>query len=196
MALPSSSWGQRGLKKQGQARDIEMDEQTAMEAAKKAQQSESLARLLGGLGINVDAMDADVLSQNPNVMSEVMQRTRPPEPRSRKQRQTASKAVISHGIQTVTGETRPVFNQNDMQAAWSEGFRQPEEEPKVSKVIRQGARIQKPCWRSPVVTNEAQRSEALGGGFAPYTAPKPAAAVAKREHQAPERTSWLQLERR
>ena len=34
--------GQRGLRKQGQARDIEMDQQAAMDAETQAQQSETL----------------------------------------------------------------------------------------------------------------------------------------------------------
>ena len=74
--------GQRGLKKQGQARDIEMEQQAGMEADQQAQQSEALARLMGGLGIDVDSADAGILQQNPNIMSEVMQRTRPQEPKA------------------------------------------------------------------------------------------------------------------
>ena len=77
--------GQRGLKKQGQARDIEMEQQAGMEAAQQAQQSEALARLLSGLNIDVDSAEAGILQENPNIMSEVMQRTRPQEP-SRKPR--------------------------------------------------------------------------------------------------------------
>ena len=73
--------GSRGLKKQGQARDIEMGEQAAMEADKQAQQSEALARLMSGLGIDVDSAEAGILQQNPNIMGEVMQRTRPEKPK-------------------------------------------------------------------------------------------------------------------
>ena len=45
--------GQRGLKKQGQARDIEMDEQAGMEAEEQARQSDqALAETLAELGVN------------------------------------------------------------------------------------------------------------------------------------------------
>ena len=70
----------RGLKKQGKARDIEMEQQAGMEAEQQAQQSEAMARLLSGLNIDVDSAEAGILQQNPNIMSEVMQRTRPQEP--------------------------------------------------------------------------------------------------------------------
>ena len=60
-----------------------------------------------------------------------------------------------------------------------------------SKVIRQGARIQKPCpQRCPRITNEARSTEALEAvEFAPYTAPKPAAA-------APNIGDWRKVEAR
>ena len=57
--------GQRGLKKQGQAREIAMDEQAEMEAAQQAQQSEAMARLLSGLGIDVDSAEAGILQAKP-----------------------------------------------------------------------------------------------------------------------------------
>ena len=69
--------GSRGLKKQGQARDIEMSEQAAMEAEEQARQSQALAETLAGMGIEGDP---GVLQQNPNIMTEAMRRSRPQEP--------------------------------------------------------------------------------------------------------------------
>ena len=69
--------GQRGLKKQGQARDIEMDQQAAMEAEEQARQSEALARTMAGMGIEGDP---GALQRNPNMMTEAMRRSRPQEP--------------------------------------------------------------------------------------------------------------------
>ena len=167
--------GQRGLKKQGQARDIAMDQQEQMEAAQQAQKSEAFARLLSGLGIDVDSAEAGILQENPNVMGEVMQRTRPQEPKAAPVSPDASKAVILKNPDT--GETRPVFNQKDMQAAWSEGFRQPVEEPEAPRSFDKAREYRNPAGDVQWITNEAQRAKALGGGFAPYTAPKPAAAA-------------------
>ena len=166
--------GSRGLKKQGQARDIEMGEQAEMEADQQAQQSEDLARLFGGAGLNVDGATADALRANPNVANELMRQARPQEAKPPVS-PDASKAVYLTNPDT--GETRPVFNQNDMQAAWSEGFRQPVEEPEAPRSFDKAREYRNPAGDVQWITNEAQRTEALGGGFAPYAAPKPAAAA-------------------
>ena len=78
--------GSRGLKKQGQARKIEMDEQTAMEADKQAQKDEAMARLFARMGVDVDSAGVDALRDNPNIVTELMQRSRPPEPQEPKDR--------------------------------------------------------------------------------------------------------------
>ena len=159
--------GSRGLKKQGQARDIEMGEQAAMEEEQQARQSQALAETLAGWGINPG------LPQG-NVRDEAIYRSRPQEAKPQAA-PDASKAVYLTNPDT--GETRPVFNQNDMQAAWSEGFRQPVEEPEAPRSFDKAREYRNPAGDVQWITNEAQRTEALGGGFAPYTAPKPAAAV-------------------
>ena len=84
--------GSRGLKKQGQARDIAMDEQAAMEAEKQAQDSENLARVLSGLGVDVDSAGAGILQQNPNILDEAIFRSRPQEPKAEAAPRTAKLA--------------------------------------------------------------------------------------------------------
>ena len=163
--------GQRGLRKQGQARDIEMDQQAGMEAEEQARQSEALAQTMADMGIEGDP---NVLSGNPDLLGEAMRRSRPQEP-TPEAAPDASKAVYLTNPDT--GETRPVFNQNDMQAAWSEGFRQPVEEPEAPRSFDKAREYRNPAGDVQWITNEAQRTEALGGGFAPYAAPKPAAAA-------------------
>ena len=76
--------GQRGLKKQGQARDIEMDQQAAMEAEQQARQSQALAETMAGMGIEGDP---GALQRNPNLMAEAMRRSRPQEPPAPKDRE-------------------------------------------------------------------------------------------------------------
>ena len=64
--------GSRGLKKQGRLR-MEEQEQAKMAQEQKALQGrESLAQLLSGMGINVDAAGAGVLGDNSSVMSRVI----------------------------------------------------------------------------------------------------------------------------
>ena len=157
--------GSRGLKKQGQARDIEMGEQAAMEAEEQARKDQALAEQLAEWGVNPG------LPQG-NVREEAILRSRPQESKPQAA-PDASKAVYLTNPDT--GETRPVFNQNDMQAAWSEGFRQPVKEPKAPRSFDKAREYRNAAGDVQWVTNEAQRTEALGGGFAPYTAPKPAA---------------------
>ena len=160
--------GSRGLKKQGQARDIEMGEQAAMEAEQQARKDQALAEQLAEWGVNPG------LPQG-KVRDEAILRSRPQEPQAAPVSPDASKAVYLTNPDT--GETRPVFNQNDMQAAWSEGFRQPVEEPEAPRSFDKAREYRNAAGDVQWVTNEAQRTEALGGGFAPYTAPKPAAAA-------------------
>ena len=69
--------GQRGLKKQGQARDIEMDQQAAMEADEQARNDQALAQTMADMGIEGDP---GTLGRNPNLMAEAMRRSRPPAP--------------------------------------------------------------------------------------------------------------------
>ena len=118
--------GQRGLKKQGQAYKSEMDQQAAMEAENQARQSQALAATMAGLGIEGDP---NVLTQNPALMAEAIAQGQPPAPQAAPVSPDASKAVYLTNPDT--GETRPVFDQNDMQAAWSEGFRRRVEEPEA-----------------------------------------------------------------
>ena len=160
--------GTRGLKKQGKARDIEMSEQAAMEAEEQARQSQALAETMAGWGVNPDLPDS-------KVRDEAIFRSRPQEPQAAPVSPDASKAVYLTNPDT--GETRPVFNQNDMQAAWSEGFRKPVEEPEAPRSFDKAREYRNAAGDVQWITNEAQRTEALGGGFAPYTAPKPAAAA-------------------
>ena len=73
--------GSRGLKKQGQARDIEMGEQAAMEAEEQARQDQALAEQLAEWGVNPN------LPQDSPVFGEAMRRSRPqapPPPKDRK----------------------------------------------------------------------------------------------------------------
>ena len=160
--------GSRGLKKQGQARDIEMDEQAAMEEEQQARKDQAMAETLAEWGVNPNLPDSDV-------RDEAIFRSRPQEPQAAPVSPDASKAVYLTNPDT--GETRPVFNQNDMQAAWSEGFRQSVEEPEAPRSFDKAREYRNPAGDVQWITNEAQRTEALGGGFAPYTAPKPAAAA-------------------
>ena len=159
--------GQRGLSKQGQARDIQMDQQAEMEAAEQARKDQALAEQLAEWGVNPNLPDS-------KVRDEAMRRSRPQEP-TPEAAPDASKAVILTNPNT--GETRPVFNRNDMQAAWSEGFRQPVKEPEAPRSFDKAREYRNRDGDVQWVTNEAQRTEALGGGFVPYTAPKPAAAA-------------------
>ena len=63
--------GSRGLKKQGQARKIEMDEQAAMEAEEQARRDQAMAETLADWGVNPD------LPQDSPVFEEAMRRSRP-----------------------------------------------------------------------------------------------------------------------
>ena len=78
--------GSRGLKKQGRLRMEEQEQSRMAEQQQKQQGRESLAQLLSGMGINVDAAGAGVLSQNSPVMGELLQRSRPQEPKTDAQR--------------------------------------------------------------------------------------------------------------
>ena len=70
--------GQRGLSKQGQARDIEMDQQRRDGSCRaKRGRSQALAQTMAGMGIEGDP---NVLSQNPDLLGEAMRRSRPREP--------------------------------------------------------------------------------------------------------------------
>ena len=170
--------GSRGLKKQGKARDIEMEQQAAMEAEEQARRDQAMAETLAGWGVDPNLPDS-------NVRDEAIFRSRPqePKPEAAPVSPDASKAVYLTNPDT--GETRPVFNQNDMRAAWSEGFRQPVEEPKAPRSFDKAREYRNPAGDVQWVTNEAQRTEALGGGFAPYTAPKPAAAAPSENIKPP-----------
>ena len=78
--------GNRGLKKQGRLRMEEQEQSRMAEQQQKQQGRESLAQLLSGLGINVDAEGAGVLGDNSSVLSEVLQRSRPQDPKTDAQR--------------------------------------------------------------------------------------------------------------
>ena len=87
--------GQRGLSKQGQARDIEMEERAGMEAEEQARQSQALAETMAGMGIEGDP---NVLSQNPDLMGEAMRRSRPQEPTPMKPNRKPSRAETGSSI--------------------------------------------------------------------------------------------------
>ena len=68
--------GQRGLRKQSKARDIEMDQQAAMEAEQQAQRDQALAETMAGMGIEGDP---GALTRNPDLMRAAIEASRPPE---------------------------------------------------------------------------------------------------------------------
>ena len=65
--------GSYGLERQGKARDTEMQ-------AGAQQEGESLARVLAGLGIEADPATASTIAGNKDLMQEILERSRPPEP--------------------------------------------------------------------------------------------------------------------
>ena len=71
------------MAKQGQAKQQEMEQSEMEQEQKKAQQIlASLAQVFSGMGMDVDPSAVDALSQNPAVMKEFLERSRPQEPRT------------------------------------------------------------------------------------------------------------------
>ena len=73
--------GARGLNKQGRKFEAREREAQAAQDAQRVSGEESLARVLSGLGIDIDQSDVGTLAGNSGLMSEVLHRNRPtPEP--------------------------------------------------------------------------------------------------------------------
>ena len=128
--------GQRGLRKQGQARDIEMEERAGMEADEQARKSESLARVMGGvLGRDVDPMDAATLSGNPNLMGAAIDQARPQEPKADPLSKPFSKPVEL--VNPDTGEVAGAVTPAEARELYSQGYRVPPK--KTERRIVRGA---------------------------------------------------------
>ena len=113
--------GFRGLNKQQKKFAAQEEQAQAEEAQKQAAQQESLARVLSGLGVDVDPGMAQTLAGNSGLLSEALQRSRPqPEPKPDKPASAKDAIYLQH---PETGEVRPVWNSEGMKTAWSEGYR-------------------------------------------------------------------------
>ena len=100
-----------------------------MEADKQAQQSESLARVLGGiLGRDVDPMDAATLSGNPNLMGAAIEQSRPQEPKVEADPLSKPFSKPVELMNPETGEVAGAITPAEARELYSQGYRIPQKE--------------------------------------------------------------------
>ena len=100
------------LRRQGKARDTEMQ-------AGAQQEGESLARVLAGLGIDADPATASAIAGNKDLMQEILERSRPPEPVE----STPEKMFGSARQYSLGDESQWARGPSERDDLWEQGYR-------------------------------------------------------------------------